>query len=89
MRTVTYTLKLDASPLAAFVEILEGVLKRGIRPVGLPRKFRNFPADLARCEAGTARAGVIPVRLYPSDRLLDFAAALWAAQGNLGRIKHS
>jgi hypothetical protein len=73
-------LQCDASPLTAFIELLQCALESRKRPLGRG----DLPAELARLEAGddATRAGQLRVRLYPSDALLRFAAACWAGDGD-------
>ena len=64
----------DAAPFLYFLELVERALKVGHGLVDLG----ELGFELVRLEVdeSTARAGVLTVRLYPSDSFLCFAATL-------------
>lgn len=73
-------LELDASSLYFYLHVLKRIFKRPL-DIGLTL------AELVRIEVDSlaAGAGVVAVRFYPSDRLLDFVAALWTRERE-GRV---
>jgi hypothetical protein len=83
--TVVY-LNMDARPFVAFMNLFGSFLKTLPRPAHAPK----LPRESIRTESDPlpACANHVMVRFYPSDALLDFAAALWARNRNRRSLDH-
>ena len=84
METCTIRINCDTRPLLAYVELLE-------KSFGGLLKTLDLPPELVRVESDTSTAatGELMVRLYPSDALLSFAAALGARDANCRAVEKS
>lgn len=83
------TLRADATALSAF---LDGLLADLANTPSEIRDFLNFlesSPELISFECGVAAGAVVTVLLKPSQRLLDFGAAIRAGNFDFLRIKHS
>lgn len=86
MESIGMKLKLDASPLRLFAEFVETALevKEGTF------NFRDFGSELLRIETEESAtiADEFIIHLYPSDRFMRAAAAVFAGDGNLSSIEN-
>jgi len=73
----------DSAPLLTFLALVKLGLHRANKVVDFPFSLSDRPQELVRIEVDADAAGAdeMVVRLYPSDRLLRFAAT--AGAGNL------
>jgi len=81
------TLRVNEKPFLLLIEVLQSALEA--------RKLRlnvgDLPAEIGRVEVNhsATSAGELTMTVYPSDALLDFAAAVLAGQLDLTIVKHS
>lgn len=84
-RTVKLTITADADPIMLFIKLLTLALK----VVKGPIDFGEITSDFVRVESKSvpAPASEVRVTLYPSDRFLCHAAAVFAGKLDLDAIK--
>jgi len=84
-KTVTLKIVSDASPVLLLIELLRRAMDISKTPIDLGDDL----SELVRVETdhGSARAGELHVTLYPSDRFLRHAAAVFAGKLDLDAIK--
>jgi len=87
MKEAKLTISLDATPLESFIELF----MRSLEIIKRPLDLGDFPSEPVRfeCDPGPAGTQQLLVRLYPSDRFLDFAATVFARDFNIGVIEKS
>ena len=81
----TLNIVCDPAPIVLFTELFKRALEASQRPLDLG----ELCFELARLETdnGSAGAGELTVRLYPSDAFLCFAAAALAGDLKFGGIE--
>jgi hypothetical protein len=86
-RELTMEILVDTSPLLTFTHLVQ----RALETIEAPLDLGDFPLDPVRLQDDPRPAGAdhLLMRFYPSDRLLDFTAAIFAGNLNVGFIEET